>query len=121
MKVVGFRPRNCRSGAPSRFLIADVRSAGQHVAMSITPAILAQLPLADIDAVVFYKRDEIIADLICCDVKIASRVWTFHEEAKGWKDLIAHLSALPGFNSDWYAAVAKPPFETSETIAFDRR
>ena len=59
--------------------------------MSITPAILAQLPLADIDAVVFYKRDEIITDLICCDVKMAGRVWTFHEEAKGWEDLIAHL------------------------------
>ena len=47
--------------------------------MAITPTILAQLPLPDIDAVVFYKRDEIITDLICCDVEMAGRVWTFHE------------------------------------------
>lgn len=89
--------------------------------MTITPAILAQLPLSDIDAVIFYKRDEITTDLICCDVEMAGRVWTFHEEAKGWQDLIAHLSALPGFRADWYEAVAKPPFSASETIAFDRR
>ncbi|WHO37544.1 hypothetical protein PMI04_013315 [Sphingobium sp. AP49] len=89
--------------------------------MTITPAILAQLPLTDIDAVIFYKLDEITTDLICCDVVIAGRVWTFHEEAKGWNDLTAHLSALPGFRADWYEAVVKPSFEATKTVAFDRR
>jgi hypothetical protein len=103
------------------FPIADVRSPRQHAAMIITPAILAQLPLTDIDAVVFYKRDEITTDLICCDVEVAGCVSTFHEEAKGWADLIAHLSALPGFRADWYEAVVSPSFAASETIAFDRR
>ncbi len=82
---------------------------------------LNQLPLFEIDAVTFYKRDEITTDLICCDVAIQGRIWTFHEEAGGWQALIAHLSALPGFRSDWYEAVINPPFATSETIAFKRR
>jgi hypothetical protein len=88
--------------------------------MTITPAVLAQLTLPDVRAVVFYKRDEITTDLICCDVEVAGHVWSFHEEAAGWPDLIAHLSALPGFRADWYEAVVSPPFATSETIAFDR-
>jgi hypothetical protein len=87
----------------------------------ITAAILSELPLLKIDAVVFYKRDEITTDLICCDVEVLGRVWTFHEEASGWTELIAHLSALPGFRADWYEAVVHPPFATSETVAFDRR
>ena len=89
--------------------------------MIITPAILAQLSLVDINAVVFYKRDEITTDLICCDVEVAGRVSTFHEEAKGWADLIAHLSGLPGFRTDWYEAVVSPSFAASETVAFNRR
>lgn len=89
--------------------------------MIITPATIAQLPLADIAAVVFYKRDEITTDLICCDVEVAGRVSTFHEEAKGWADLITHLSTLPGFRADWYEAVVSPVFATSKTVAFDRR
>lgn len=70
---------------------------------------------------VFYKRDEVTADLICCDVEAHGQVWTFHEEASVWKDLIEHLSALPNFRADWYEAVAIPPFATSKTVAFDRR
>lgn len=89
--------------------------------MTITQAILAELPLPNIDAVVFYKRDEVTTDLICCDIEIAGRVWTFHEEAVGWKHLVAHLSALPGFKADWYEGVGKPSFAPSETVAFDRR
>ncbi len=83
------------------------------------PAIL--LPLSTIDAVVFYKRDEVTTDLICCDVEAQGRIWTFHEEADEWQTLVAHLSKLPGFRGDWYEAVVAPPFDASETIAFDRR
>jgi hypothetical protein len=83
------------------------------------PAIL--LPLTTIDAVVFYKRDEITTDLICCDVEAQGRVWTFHEEADEWQTLVAHLSKLPGFRGDWYEAVVVLPFDASETLAFERR
>lgn len=88
--------------------------------MSITPALLAQLPLPDVRAVILYKRDEISTDQISCDVEVAGHVWTFHEEAAGWPDLIAHLSALRGYRADWYEAVVNPPFATSETVAFNR-
>jgi hypothetical protein len=89
--------------------------------MTITPAIISHLPLPHINAVVFYKRDEITTDLICCDVDVSGRVWTFHEETTGWTDLIAHLSALPDFRADWYENVVSPPLATSETVAYDRR
>ena len=88
--------------------------------MSITPDILAHLQLPEIDSVVFYKRDEITTDLICCDVDVAGRVWTFHEETRGWEGLIAHLVCLPGFRTDWYADVVNPLFSASETVAYRR-
>ena len=101
--------------------LADTGPHGDDGMVSITPDILSQVPLREIDAVVFYKRDEITTDLICCDVEVAGCVWTFHEEASGWKDLIAHLAGLPGFRTDWYADVVNPPFAASETAAYRRR
>ena len=73
------------------------------------------------EKVIFYKRDEITTDLICCDVLIGSEVRTFHEENGGWASLVEHLAKLPSFRADWFAAVSQPPFATSETVAFDRQ
>ena len=87
---------------------------------TIDTELLARLPLADITKVTFYKRDEITTDLICCDVALGQKVWTFHEELVGWNLLIDHLQRLPRFRKDWFAAVAQPPFATSETLAFNR-
>lgn len=81
---------------------------------------LSTLPLSDIDAVVFYKRDEITTDLICCDIEAKGQVWTTHEDAADWDDLIARVSRLPNFKGDWYSAVARPAFAPSETVAFRR-
>jgi len=112
--------RAARSDVRLRPLVGiEVRGNGAWV--SITSDILAQLPLSEIAAVVFYKRDEITTDLICCDVEVAGRVRTFHEEEAGWKNLIAHLAGLPGFRTDWYAEVVNPPFATSETVAYPSR
>jgi hypothetical protein len=86
----------------------------------IDAELLCRLPLADVEQVVFYKRDELTTDLICCDVKIAGRVWTFHEALDGWRLLISHLTALPGFRSDALAAISEPPFLFSEAVAFRR-
>lgn len=83
--------------------------------------LLAQLPLADIGKVTFHKRDELTTDLICCNVVVGDRVWTFHEELAGWDLLIDHLQRLPCFRADWFAAVSQPPFATSETVAFSRQ
>ena len=81
---------------------------------------LAQLPVEAIDKVTFYMRDEITTDLICCEVKVGDRFWTFHEELAGWDALIEHLAKLPDFRSDWFGAVSQPPFATSEIVAFSR-
>ena len=81
---------------------------------------LGQLPLNDIAKVTFYKRDEVTSDLICCDVVTAGRARAFNEEQAGWDLLLQHLYKLPNFQTDWYAAVSRPPFATSETVAFSR-
>ncbi len=81
---------------------------------------LAQLPLAEITKVTFYKRDEITTDLICCEVVVDGVAWTFHEELVNWDSLVEHLEKLPNFRADWLAAVSRPPFVASETIAFSR-
>lgn len=79
-----------------------------------------QLPLAEIQKVTFYKRDELTTDLICCDVEARGQTWFFHEDAEGWDEFLRYLDGLPGFRTDWYEAVAQPPFATNETIAFTR-
>lgn len=79
---------------------------------------LHRLPLANIETVTLYKRDEITTDLICCDVAIGGKVWTFHEELVGWDLLIQHLRKLPNFRVDWFAAVMQPPFAKNEIVAF---
>lgn len=79
-----------------------------------------QLPLADIEKVTFYKRDELTTDLICCDVEARGQKWFFHEEAERWAQFRHHLERLPGFRKDWYEAVVQPPFAATETIAFIR-
>ena len=82
---------------------------------------VACLPLHEVKRVVFYKRDEITTDLICCDVEFGSTTRTFHEEMASWGMVLAHLKALPGFDQNWFRGVSQPPFATSETIAFIRQ
>ncbi|MCM0000096.1 MAG: hypothetical protein NBV68_11990 [Erythrobacter sp.] len=79
-----------------------------------------RLPLADIQRVTFYKRDELTTDLICCDIEARGRTWFYHEEAEGWDHLLHHLAQLPNFRRDWYEAVVHPPFAACETVAFSR-
>jgi hypothetical protein len=86
----------------------------------IDAEVLAQLPLTDVGKVMFYKRDEVTTDLICCDVVIGEKAWAFHEELVGWDLLIDHLQRLPGFRVDWFAVVSQPPFAESRTVAFTR-
>ncbi|HYI39212.1 MAG TPA: hypothetical protein VE053_02715 [Allosphingosinicella sp.] len=87
----------------------------------IDAATLDRLPLARIDSVTFFKRDELTTDLICCEVGVDGWTWFFHEEVEGWDLLLRHLERLPGFRADWYGAVAQPAFERCETVAFERR
>lgn len=87
----------------------------------VSEDVLTDIPLSDVEKVTFYKRDQFTTDLICCDVRAAGRTWTFNEEADGWALLIDRLESLPGFRKDWFAAVSRPPFALSKTVAFTRR
>jgi hypothetical protein len=79
---------------------------------------VAGLPLDAIRSVVFFKRDLLTYDLICCEVDVAGRLWEFDEEMEGWETATAHLAQLPNFRSDWIAAVMKPAFESCRTVAY---
>lgn len=86
----------------------------------IDAGLLYHLPLGDIETVVFYKRDEVTSELICCDVKIAGKTWMFHEALAGWDLLLNHLSGLPGFRSDALAATTQRDFDAGIVVAFRR-
>ena len=77
--------------------------------------------LADIKRVLFYKLDRVTIDLICCDVEVDGKTWTFHEELEDWASLLSRLATLPGFRAEWFAAVSKPAFALCETVAYKRR
>lgn len=78
--------------------------------------------LPQVRKVTFYKRDEITADLICCEVEIdgTDRVFSNHEEAASWAEWVDELSKLPGFDNGWHAKVVQPAFAPSLTIAYER-
>lgn len=99
--------------------LKDALSAGSR-RDRIEPSTLDQLGLDRIERVTFFKRDEFTTDLICCEVEIDGQVWFAHEEADGWDMLLHHLEKLPGFRSDWYAAVSQPPFAPSATVAYTK-
>ena len=81
---------------------------------------LKHFTLDEVAKVTFYKRDEVTADLICCDVVVGGRIWTFHEDRSDWSALVQHLAKLPGFRGDWFDAVSQPPFATCEFVAFSQ-
>ncbi len=77
-------------------------------------------PLSEIDLVVFYKRDELTTDLICCDIHTDGTIWFCHEEAQEWEAMLAQLGQLPRFDDGWYARVVHPPFVACRTVAYCR-
>ena len=80
----------------------------------------ANYPLGDVERVIFFKRDELTTDLICCEVTIAGKNWAFHEEQDIWPHLLKHVEQLPGFKTEWFASVVQPPFGRNEFVAFSR-
>ena len=80
--------------------------------------------LANVRKVVFFKRDELTTDLICCDVEVNSadgtKTWFNHEEEVSWQEWLEVLGTLPGFDSDWHSKVYLPPFDPGVTVAYER-
>jgi len=79
-----------------------------------------ELPRESIDRVVFYQRDEVASDLICCDIIQGDAVRTFHEGLGGWPRLCEYVATLPGFDTDWWQKVTRTPFARNEVVAFQR-
>lgn len=84
-------------------------------------AAFASIPLSSITKVIFFKRDEVTTDLLCCEIEADGHLWFYHEEASEWRTLIEHLEALPDFRKDWFSAVSQAPFDESLTVAFSRK
>lgn len=71
--------------------------------------------LADVRQVEFYKRDELTADLICCEISLLAhgksrQVIFAHEEMPYWGALIHRLELLAGFDAEWFSPVSKPAY-----------
>lgn len=83
---------------------------------------VTELSLDDVSTVVFYKRDEITTDLICCELGLASdAIWRFHEEMPSWQALLDALSTLPGFDRNWQVDVVPQAFAENRFVAFRRQ
>ncbi|WP_439538485.1 hypothetical protein [Sphingomonas sp.] len=83
-------------------------------------AVLRELDRSAVTSVVFYKRDELTTDLICCEVQTSGGRENFHEEMRGWDALIEWLTKLPDFRADWFSHVSQPAFEQSAFLAYSR-
>ena len=77
----------------------------------------------EIIAIVAYKMDQIVADLICCDVFTRSGkdelVRTVHEEMQGFDMLMRSFASLPGFDQEWWPKVVQPAFAKNRTVLYE--
>lgn len=75
---------------------------------------------AAIIRVVFFKRDLLVEDLICCKLELGDGNFIlWHEEMKGWDRAIDWLCELRGFDQDWFSKVSQPPFEPTPHVAYE--
>ena len=82
-------------------------------------AILA-LPDDLIDRVVFYRRNELRVDPLCCEVNSRGIIFFAHQEDRLWRAVVERLEALPGFMSEWRAEISEPPRSHLELVAYER-
>ena len=80
--------------------------------------------LKEVEKVVFFKRDELTTDLICCEIQIRTKeglqTWFSHEETQEWEALLSQLEKLSGFDMNWRQKVVLPAFEECRTVVFQR-
>lgn len=85
---------------------------------------LLSIPLNAILEVVFFKRDELTTDLVCCEIIVrrgdSVERWFYHEELPEWGEVLNFLERLPDFDTEWPGKVMQPAFEENRTIAFQR-
>ena len=84
--------------------------------------VAAQIPIAEVKKVEFYKINELTTDLICCHVSlVGGKSILIHEDMDGWDRQIQRLTNLTAFDSDWFAKVSQPPFAPSNHVAFEAK
>jgi hypothetical protein len=101
-------------------VVLSNRNNGRNSTDNILIDIPNELPLDSISTVTFYKKDLITVDLVCCEICIEDKVWTFHEEQSDWDMLINHLRQLPGFMHDWPSHVLIPAFAANVIVAYQK-
>jgi len=99
---------------------AQIAVGGAHITLADRTG-EETISVNSVTEVAVYKRDEIVTDLICCDIFTADgTVRTVHEEMPGFNDLIAAFKDLPGFDADWWGKVIKPAFVENWTVVYKR-
>lgn len=77
--------------------------------------------ISDIVKIAAYKRDEVVTDLICFELRMADgSFWTLHEEIAGFEDVVAALERLPGFFVGWREKVVLPPFDRNWMVVWTK-
>ena len=76
--------------------------------------------LSKVIRVEIYKRDQPVADAICCDITTVDGVIFAHEGMAHWDELIRKLEFLGGFDVEWFLEVSKPGFGPSPYLAYQR-
>lgn len=75
--------------------------------------------ISDIVEIAAYKRDEVVTDLICFELRMADgSFWTLHEEIAGFDDVVAALERLPGFFVGWREKLVLPPFDRNWMVVW---
>ena len=75
--------------------------------------------ISDIVKIAAYKRDEVVTDLICFELRMAEgSFWTLHEEIAGFEEVVAALERLPGFFVGWREKLALPPFDRNWIVVW---
>ena len=83
----------------------------------------SELRWSEVEEVHAFKRDEFTTDLICLAFKKSGKdeYYEIHEEMAGYHDLVETLPThLPGFNLEWFLAVAFPAFETNHQVIWKK-
>jgi hypothetical protein len=77
----------------------------------------------EVEAVHAFKKDLFTTDLICLAFERSGEeeYYQIHEEMAGYHDLLEALpTRLPGFNLEWFSAVAFPAFKTNQQVIWRR-
>jgi hypothetical protein len=75
----------------------------------------------DLERIIAYKLDRITYDIICLRLYWPGSDLLISEDELGWYQFSNRLNtALPAIKKGWEEQVALPPFETTETLVYQK-